>query len=108
MFRYRCPHCRQILQALEIRAGKTTICSKCSKALTIPADRAEWLDETGNPLPAVAPAKAETAVRDPDPFLLLDSHEPILVGDPAPPPYRPEAAPPVVVAEATTARPKPS
>jgi hypothetical protein len=50
MFRYRCPHCRQLLQALEIRAGKTTICSKCSQQLTIPADRSEWLNEQGEPL----------------------------------------------------------
>ena len=50
MFRYRCPHCRQVLQALEIRAGKTTICSKCSRPLTIPANRAEWLNERGEPL----------------------------------------------------------
>jgi hypothetical protein len=52
MFRYRCPHCRQILQALEIRAGKTTICSKCSKPLTIPSDRSQWLNERGEPLAA--------------------------------------------------------
>lgn len=50
MFRYRCPHCRQLLQALEIRAGKTTVCSKCSQPLTIPADKAEWLNERGEPL----------------------------------------------------------
>src|SRR5262245_9214163 len=52
MFRYRCPHCRQVLQALEIRAGKTTICSKCSRPLTIPADRSQWLNERGDPLAA--------------------------------------------------------
>src|SRR3954447_10350946 len=50
MFRYRCPHCSQVLQALEIRAGKTTVCSKCSRPLTIPADRSEWLNERGEPL----------------------------------------------------------
>lgn len=52
MFRYRCPHCRQILQALEIRAGKNTICSKCSRPLTIPSDRTHWLNERGEPLAA--------------------------------------------------------
>jgi hypothetical protein len=52
MFRYRCPHCSQVLQALEIRAGKTTICSKCSRPLTIPSDRSQWLNERGDPLAA--------------------------------------------------------
>ena len=46
MFRYRCPHCSQLLQALEMRAGKTTVCSKCSQPLTIP----------GNPVLAAAPS----------------------------------------------------
>src|SRR5262249_50761429 len=50
MFRYRCPHCSQLLQALEIRAGKTTVCSKCSRPLTIPADKAQWLNERGEAL----------------------------------------------------------
>src|SRR5262249_35811840 len=41
-----------VLQALEIRAGKTTICSKCSQPLTIPSDRSQWLNERGEPLAA--------------------------------------------------------
>lgn len=50
MFRYRCPHCGQVLQALEMRAGKNTVCSRCSQQLTIPADKAAWLNERGEPL----------------------------------------------------------
>ncbi len=50
MFRYRCPHCTKLLQAPELRAGKTTVCSKCSQPLTIPADKTEWLNERGEPL----------------------------------------------------------
>src|SRR5262249_55012772 len=50
MFRYRCPHCGQILQALEMRAGKHTVCSKCSRPLTIPADESQWLNERGEAL----------------------------------------------------------
>lgn len=50
MFRYRCPHCTKLLSAPELRAGKTTVCSKCSQALTIPADKTEWLNERGEPL----------------------------------------------------------
>ena len=50
MFRYRCPHCTKLLQAPELRAGKTTVCSKCSQPLTIPADKADWLNERGEPL----------------------------------------------------------
>jgi len=52
MFRYRCPQCSVVLQALEIRAGKTTVCSKCSQPVTIPADRRHWLNENGEPLVA--------------------------------------------------------
>ena len=52
MFRYRCPQCSVVLQALEIRAGKTTVCSKCSQPVTIPADRRHWLNEKGEPLVA--------------------------------------------------------
>src|SRR4051812_37117622 len=50
MFRYRCPHCTQLLQAPDIRAGKTTVCSKCSQPLTIPGDKTRWLNEKGEPL----------------------------------------------------------
>ena len=50
MFRYRCPQCSVVLQAPEIRAGKTTVCSKCSQAVTIPADQRHWLNEKGEPL----------------------------------------------------------
>lgn len=73
MFRYRCPHCSQVLQALEIRAGKTTICSKCSQPLTIPADRTKWLNERGEPLAAAptlnlanGPAARGSSAADPD------------------------------------------
>ncbi len=50
MFRYRCPQCSVVLQAPEIRAGKTTVCSKCSQAVIIPADQRHWLNEKGEPL----------------------------------------------------------
>src|SRR5207237_118581 len=62
MFRYRCPNCRQVLQALEIRAGKTTICSKCSQSIAIPADRTLWIDEAAAPPP---PAAARPAADGP-------------------------------------------
>src|SRR5262245_20725044 len=52
MFRYRCPHCSQLLQSVEMRAGKLTVCSRCSQPLTIPADKAHWLNERGEPLMA--------------------------------------------------------
>ena len=65
MFRYRCPQCSQLLQALEMRAGKTTVCSKCSRPLTIPADRAEWLDEQGRLLTTTAPASGVIPVNGP-------------------------------------------
>src|SRR6185437_15007239 len=50
MFRYRCPRCSVVLQALEIRAGKNTVCSKCSRPIVIPADKAQWVNEKGDPL----------------------------------------------------------
>ena len=100
MFRYRCPQCGQLLQALEMRAGKTTVCSQCSRPLTIPADRAQWLDEHGDPLPAVDPASgvalsnmpssnifsADTLRRNAqlpsfNPLDELDIHAPIVLGD---------------------------
>jgi hypothetical protein len=49
MLRYRCPHCSQILQAHELRAGKKSVCNACLKSHMIPADRAAWLTETGEP-----------------------------------------------------------
>ena len=52
MFRYRCPHCSQLLQSVEMRAGKLTVCSRCSQPLTIPADKTQWLNERGEPLMA--------------------------------------------------------
>ena len=98
MFRYRCPQCGQLLQALEMRAGKTTVCSKCSRPLTIPADRAEWLDEHGEPLQGSAPASGvslspSSGVLTADllrktahlpafnPLDELDIHAPIVLGD---------------------------
>lgn len=74
MFRYRCPHCTKLLSAPEIRAGKTTVCSKCSQPLTIPGDKTEWLNERGEPLLA----SPTVVIRTPAP-----------VGDPAPPPPTP-------------------
>src|SRR5688572_25563966 len=80
MFRYRCPQCTVVLQALEIRAGKTTVCSKCSQPVTIPADRRHWLNEKGEPLVAsptmvipssgsgLTPAPAPRPEPEPDPF----------------------------------------
>jgi len=75
MFRYRCPHCTKLLQAPELRAGKTTVCSKCSQPLTIPGDKTEWLNERGEPLlasptvviktPPPVSALAPQAVPDP-------------------------------------------
>ena len=64
MFRYRCPQCRQVLQAPEIRAGKATVCPKCSTKITIPADPAQWLTDSATPAkseprPAPAPRSQE-------------------------------------------------
>ena len=100
MFRYRCPQCAQLLQALEMRAGKTTVCSKCSRPLTIPADRGEWLDEHGEPLQASAPAsgvslgpssssnilsadmlRRTTQLPSFNPLEELEVHAPIVLGD---------------------------
>lgn len=72
MFRYRCPHCTKLLQAPEVRAGKTTVCSKCSQPLTIPGDKAEWLNERGEPLLA----SPTVVIRTPPPA----------AAEPAPPP----------------------
>src|SRR5439155_23109394 len=77
MFRYRCPHCRQVLQALEIRAGKTTICSKCSRPLTIPSDRSQWLNERGEPL-AAAPTLNLGAARSGPPQDQYDAGDDVL------------------------------
>lgn len=77
MFRYRCPHCTKLLQAPELRAGKTTVCSKCSQPLTIPSDKSEWLNERGEPLltsptvvirtlPSVAPDAEPESQAEPD------------------------------------------
>jgi hypothetical protein len=79
MFRYRCPHCTKLLQAPEVRAGKATVCPKCSQALTIPADKADWLNERGEPLLA-------------SPTVVIRTPAPGLVVDPPPPPApRPDA-----------------
>lgn len=71
MFRYRCPQCRQILQAPEMRAGKATVCPKCSKKITIPADSALWLNEAGEPIKTAAkasePERARPAREKPTP-----------------------------------------
>lgn len=74
MFRYRCPHCTKLLSAPEIRAGKTTVCSKCSQPLTIPGDKTEWLNERGEPLLA----SPTVVIRTPPPL-----------GEPAAPPPAP-------------------
>src|SRR5436189_5894444 len=79
MFRYRCPNCSQLLQALEIRAGKLTVCSQCSQPLTIPADRALWLNEKGDALVA-SPTLVMPSVSDTPPSLL---HAPIRLAEPS-------------------------
>jgi hypothetical protein len=115
MFRYRCPQCSVVLQALEIRAGKTTVCSKCSQPVTIPADRRHWLNENGEPLIAaptmVIPSSgsgltpAPTPRPQPQPDADNDVLGAIAHGDIAPPsqdmsevetppPSEPESAPP--------------
>ncbi len=76
MFRYRCPHCTKLLSAPEVRAGKTTVCSKCSQPLTIPRDKTEWLNERGEPLLA----SPTVVIRTPAP-----------VGDAVPPTLTPSA-----------------
>src|SRR5215207_2078140 len=50
MLRYRCPHCSQLLQAHELRAGKKSVCNSCLASHVIPADRGAWLNEVGEPL----------------------------------------------------------
>src|SRR5262245_26152746 len=50
MLRYRCPHCSHLLQAHELRAGKTSVCNACLASHIIPADRTQWLNEAGEPL----------------------------------------------------------
>jgi hypothetical protein len=77
MFRYRCPQCSVVLMALEIRAGKATVCMKCSRPVTIPADRRFWLNEKGEPLVA-------------SPTMVIPSGSGIT---PAPPPPRSETPP---------------
>ena len=93
MFRYRCPHCRQVLQALEIRAGKTTICSKCSKPLTIPADPSEWLTDRGESDATISMLKSKASPHELPVVPSSDTDqmphqpgylEPIFVGSPAP------------------------
>ncbi|MFO0797578.1 MAG: hypothetical protein U0804_08865 [Gemmataceae bacterium] len=76
MFRYRCPHCTKLLSAPEVRAGKTTVCSKCSQPLTIPGDKAEWLNDRGEPLLA----SPTVVIRTPPP-----------AAEPSPPPLVPAA-----------------
>ncbi len=66
MFWYRCPSCSIVLQAPEIRAGKTTVCSKCLQPLTIPADHRLWLNEKGEPL--LASPTMVTSSPPPAPF----------------------------------------
>src|SRR6185437_14867921 len=62
MFRYRCPRCSVVLQALEMRAGKNTVCSKCSRPIVIPADKAQWVNEKGDPLLTSPPMLRPMAV----------------------------------------------
>ena len=61
MFRYRCPQCRQVLQAPEIRAGKASVCPKCSSKITIPADSAQWITENESTQPVSVEAKPAAA-----------------------------------------------
>ena len=96
MFRFRCPHCGRTLQALEIRAGKMTVCSACSRPLTIPADKSHWLTDLGEPAaapqpvvaPVAAPAADDTELMPAEPILVgtsADLHLPTVPDSPAPP-----------------------
>jgi hypothetical protein len=90
MFRYRCPHCSAIHQAPDLRAGRKTVCSKCSQPLTIPADQSQWLDAKGEPLfhspPLVQPGEpARTAIPELDHSeVIAPSPEPVPQSAPAP------------------------
>src|SRR5262249_62058884 len=46
----RPPHCGSFLRALETRAAKTPAGSNAPPPLTIPADKAQWLNERGEAL----------------------------------------------------------
>jgi len=101
MFRYRCPQCSVVLQAPEIRAGKTTVCSKCSRPLTIPADPHLWLNEKGEPLLAsptmVVPSSEPAPQRlpqEPEPDVepdndMVSAEPPLPREDEAPAPVEP-------------------
>lgn len=120
MFRYRCPKCRQTLQAPEIRAGKATVCPKCSSKITIPADPAQWLTDAPQPATTEAKSKPEPvgATRQSD---FGDVMAPIHVGmgeaaaSPkveapaprvdAPPPSPPEPIPAATTSASTTTPP---
>jgi hypothetical protein len=94
MIRYRCPHCAALIVAHERRAGQSSVCKSCVKPHPIPADRALWLNERGDPLhPPAAPAPVEPPAPEPIPLF-----EPISVSAPtasAEPPPAPEPAPTV-------------
>lgn len=78
MFRYRCPHCVQLLPAHELRAGKKSVCAVCLASHVIPADPGDWLTETGEPVaPRVEPPRAATAEQ---------GANPVAVATPAPQP----------------------
>src|SRR5262245_32376112 len=59
MLRYRCRNCSQVLQAHELRAGKTSVCTRCLAAHTIPADRSEWLNDADEQLTSLYPPAPE-------------------------------------------------
>jgi hypothetical protein len=66
MLRYRCPQCSQLLQAHELRAGKKSVCNSCLTSHIIPADRAMWLNEAGEPLfPRLEPVPEPVDAPDP-------------------------------------------
>ncbi|MBM3981179.1 MAG: hypothetical protein FJ304_13000 [Planctomycetes bacterium] len=105
MIRYRCPHCAALTAAHERRTGQSSVCKACLKPHAIPADRALWLTETGEPLHPPAPAAPSRPDLDLPATLPDVALNVVPLGDapaaPVPreePPTRPEFALPQVVA----------
>ncbi len=65
MLRYRCPHCSQLLQAHDLRAGKKSVCNACLKSHVIPAPAPPEPDPTPTPIPE--PVAAEMKPPEPEP-----------------------------------------
>jgi hypothetical protein len=115
MIRYRCSHCAALIVAHERRAGQSSVCKACLKPHQIPADKALWLNESGEPpcvsatpaaTPAEPPASASPAAQAPTvPELELPNPIPV---EPAPPPVaarEPELAPAAPVRAARAPEP---